>query len=60
MLGVDVLGFLFNQKHLINLLDRMQRIDDKLLKENIKLDNRFTVYIRSFIYYVVIQTLFYR
>lgn len=44
MLAVDMLGFLFNQKNLINLLDRMQRIDDKLLKESITLDNRFSPY----------------
>lgn len=42
MLIVDVLSFLINQRKQIVLLDRMQRVDDKLLKENIVIDYRKT------------------
>lgn len=38
MLSIDVIGFLINQKSLIVLLERMQRVDDKLLKENIEIN----------------------
>lgn len=38
MLFIDVIGFLINQKSMIVLIDRMQRVDDKLLKENIEIN----------------------
>ena len=38
MMAVDIIGFLVNQKNLLNILDRMQKVDDKLLKENIVLN----------------------
>lgn len=40
MLTIDVIGFLINQKNLVILLERMQKVDDKLLKENIHIDYR--------------------
>lgn len=38
MLSIDVIGFLINQRSLIVLMERMQRVDDKLLKENIEIN----------------------
>lgn len=36
--SVDVIGFLVNQKKLIACVEQMQKIDEKLLKENIEFD----------------------
>lgn len=38
MMCVDIIASIINQKHLIHCLDRMQKVDDKLLKENITID----------------------
>lgn len=38
MLSIDVIGSIINQKPMIVLMERMQRVDDKLLKENIEID----------------------
>ncbi|CRK92636.1 CLUMA_CG006200, isoform A [Clunio marinus] len=38
MMAVDVLASLINQNRLISIFDRLKRIDDKLVKENISLN----------------------
>lgn len=38
MMLVDILGFLINQKLLVTILNRLEKIDEKLAQENILLD----------------------
>lgn len=42
MLSIDVIGSIINQKPMIVLMDRMQKVDDKLLKENIEINYSHT------------------
>lgn len=53
MLVVDVIGFILNRKLMIKSLDGLQRVDDKLYRENITLDYRKQKWLTTFIIVLV-------
>lgn len=40
MMTLDMLATLINQRHLVRCIQRLEQVDEKLAKENVKIDYR--------------------